>query len=748
MKFSYNWIRELVPGLTAEAVGLQRLITIKTAECEGVETYGVAGACPATVLSVEPIPNTHVVKAELDTESYGLKTVVCGAPNCRAGITTIYVPLGVKVVQGVESNGMLASGEELGINHDHEGIVELAEPLLLTDSVIEIDNKSLTHRPDLWGHYGMAREVAAITGESLRDPVDLSLLPSGTPAVEVRSEDAELCPRFSALVFENVRVQPSPLWLQFRLSAIGLNPINNIVDLTNFLMAELAQPMHAYDRALLEGGTLTARLAREGERLLALNKEEYTLTPANLVIADAGGPVGIAGVMGGQRSAISRATTSLVLEAANFHASSVRKTSAALKLRTDASMRFEKSQDPENTVRALARAVELMRELCPEARLVGGLADWRGPIAAPPSVRLDLPWLARKLGRNVPADQVQEILVRLGFQVSEDWVVTVPSWRATKDISVAADLVEEVGRMIGYDSIEPRPPAVLSTVPPDVPQRLFLRRARQRAASQGFTEVYNYSFLSEEQAAHLGFDPAKLVRVLNPIAANQSLLRSSLIPGIYSNLQENRKHSSSFRLFEIGREIHKRDGALPDEIPHLVAALYGDENGLLELKRLAEIFAADVQVKPAAPRIFEHPLRTADVLAGGVLVGRLFEFHPAWLEGRAAVLDLDLRALEPLEKQTARYVPLQRYPSSGFDLSVLSKPRELVGELQSQMAAFAGPLLEKIEYIRQYTKSEQKSVTFRFTLGAPDRTLSSEEVNAVRAAIIVGMQNSGYDLIV
>ncbi len=747
MKFSYNWLREMVKGLgygAGAARDLDRLVSVRTAESEGVEEYGAPGLCRARVLSTEPIPDSHNVKALVVTDLYGEKTVVCGAPNCRPGMETIYIPLGKKTIAGVESDGMLASGEEAGVNRDHSGIVELRGPVPEPDFIIEIDNKSLTHRPDLWGHYGMAREAAAIAGGQLIDPVDLSLLPSGEPFVRVQVEDAELCPRFSALVFENVKVEPSPAWLQYRLSAIGLNPISNIVDLTNFIMAELAQPMHAYDRALLTGETLVARRAQEGERVMALNKEEYTLTPEMLVISDAAGAAGIAGVIGGLNTAISESTTSIVLEAANFHASSVRRTSSALKLRTDASMRFEKAQDPENTVRALARAIALMREICPSARLAGGLADVRAKAPEPPAIPLNLDWLGRKLGRVVPAAEVRLILERLGFGVSPDFAVTVPSWRATKDVSVADDLVEEVGRMIGYDAIQPQPPAVLSMVPPDSPQRLYHRRVRAMVAAQGFTEVYNYSFLSDEQAARMGFDPAGLVHVRNPIAANQSVMRPSLLPGIYANVVENKKHLNSFRLFEIGREIHRREGTLPDEKPHLAAAISGEENGLLELKRVAEMLAMGIRVRPADARVFEHPRRTAEVLAGGKVVGRLFEL----IEGRTAILDLDLQALEPHERRAAKYVPLRRYPSSSFDLSVLALPRDLVGDLQDRMAGFAGPLLESVEYVGQYQKSDRKSVTFRFTVGAADRTLSSEEAGAVRLAIIQGMRGAGYELTV
>src|SRR5258708_494171 len=291
MNFSYNWIRDFVPGLDVPAQALERLITMKTAECEGVHVAGalLADAVAARVEAVEPIPGGHNVKATVDAGRYGSKTVVCGAPNCRPGVMTVYVALGVKQVSGVLSDGMLASAAELEINKDHAGILEITSPdqIPLPDRIIEIDNKSITHRPDLWGHFGMAREVAAITGQRLIDNVHMDLVPAAPGPVRIEIPDFNLCPRYSGLVFENVTIQPSPLWLQARLTAIGLNTRNNIVDLTNFIMAEMAQPLHAFDRTKLSGETIWARPAREGERIKALNDEEYGLSPANLVIADA-----------------------------------------------------------------------------------------------------------------------------------------------------------------------------------------------------------------------------------------------------------------------------------------------------------------------------------------------------------------------------------------------------------------------------------------------------------------------------
>jgi phenylalanyl-tRNA synthetase beta chain len=760
MKFSYNWLRELVEGLDTSAHDLERLITIKTAECEGAEEVGaaLATACEATVLSAEPLGKGHNQKTVVETAKYGKRIVVCGAPNCRVGLRTIYVPLGKKTIDGVESDGMLASAAELGINRDHAGVLELNTPLeLAPDFIIEVDNKSLTHRPDLWGHHGMAREVAAILAKPLLDPVKRVEFAKDAAPIRVSIDDYALCPRYSALVFENVTVQPSPLWLQYRLEAIGLNTINNIVDVTNFVLAELAQPMHAFDAEKLRGAEIRARTAKPGEVLAALNGESYQLDPSNLVIADRDGPVALAGIIGGAESAISATTTRIVLESANFNASSIRKTSSRLKLRTDASMRFEKAQDPVNTIRGLERAVALLEKVSPGIRLVGGVADAYQPLPARPPIALPLDWLESKLGRALPASEVRRILESLEFRVEEAgpnvFSVTVPSWRATKDVSIKDDLVEEVGRMIGYASIEPTPPLVPARVPPPNPQREFHHHVRSVAAAQGFTEVYNYSFVSEEMARAFSLSPQAHVQVSNPIASDQNLLRSSLLPGIWKNVEDNARHFESFRLFEIGKDI------FPDrEVPHFTAALFakdlngkddGGVAGLLELKRLAACLLTGCEARPTTDtKPYEHPQRAADIVLDQTIIGRLFEFHPNMVDaGRAAALDLDLTLLEKLQPESTRYAPLRRFPSSAFDLTVIAPARDLIGNVESRLRVYAGPELLSIHFLREFASPDgTRSLSYRLSVGAPDRTLSSQEVSAIRARIIDGMQGQSYRL--
>jgi phenylalanyl-tRNA synthetase beta chain len=675
LKFSYRWLGEMVPGLSNDPVDLERLITIKTAECEGIEQWG----------------------AERDS-----------------------------------------------------------------DWVIEIDNKSLTHRPDLWGHLGMAREVAAITGRTLSDPVHLELLPPGGGQISVEIEDHSLCPRYSALIFENVTVAPSPSWLQARLEAIGLKPINNIVDVTNYILAELPQPMHAFDAARLNGSTIFVRRAKNGEQLKALNDESYALAESDLVIADAQGPIALAGVIGGVESAISAGTTRIVLESANFQAASVRLTSSRHKLHTDASMRFEKSLDPENTVRGLARAVELLKVVSPGIRLAGGVTDNYGPHAHPPPIDLPVEFMNRKLGETLTGDRITNILKALGFAVEiaspGRLLVTVPSWRATKDISLREDLVEEVGRMVGYGEITPEAPLLPAVVPPPSPMRLYLRSVRSRLVAQGFTEVHNYSFTNENQWKPFGLTEQDHLRVKNPIAAELTHMRRSLLPGVFETIVKNTRHFRDFRFFEIGGEIQPQSASLHKEVQHAVAASYGaqaDEREFFELTRVAECLFPQAQLKAAEPRAWEHPFRAAEIHWHGQEIGRLFELHPSLLdaeklEGRAFLFDVDLDLAQSLGDEQVRYKPLRRYPTSAFDLSVIADLRRPVAQIHRELARLGGDAVVSIDFVRQYAgpplEHGQKSVSYRIELGAADRTLTNEEVSEVRSSLIEGMRGAGYEL--
>ncbi|MCU1333507.1 MAG: phenylalanyl-tRNA synthetase beta subunit, partial [Candidatus Angelobacter sp.] len=492
-----------------------------------------------------------------------------------------------------------------------------------------------------------------------------------------------------------------------------------------------------------------------GESILALNGEKYFLSPEDIVIADTHKPVGIAGIIGGNDTAIRSTTKRIVLEAASFPAAQVRKSSSRLKLRTDASMRFEKGQDPENTVRALARAVELLKQISPGSQAAPPI-DVYARKTSPPRIQLDIDWAERKLGRKLSTEEVINIFKSLVFGVEQldarKLLLTVPSWRATKDISIPEDLVEEIGRMVGYASIIPQAPAVLAAPTPRNPEHEQQRALRAALVGQGFTEVSNYSFISDADAAMFGYSTDKLLQVANPIIADQKYMRPALLPGIRRNLADNSRYFTDFRLFEIGRAYSKGADSVPKERTHLMAAIYGREtNGanLLEMKRVVQYLIADPKVVPAKGHgKIMHPERAAHIETGGQRAGNLYELHPGLLDrGRAAILDLDLDALLALPSQRQVYHPLRRFPTSSFDLSIVAHAHTLVADLESKLRQLAGEGLVSLQFLLIFPlPPDKKSVSFRLTLGANDRTLTADEVTRTRERVVEGLKSAGFEL--
>ena len=483
------------------------------------------------------------------------------------------------------------------------------------------------------------------------------------------------------------------------------------------------------------------------------------LSPAQLVIADESGAVALAGVIGGADSAIGDTTKSIVLESANFQAAQCpQDLVGAASCAPTPRMRFEKAQDPVNTVRALARAVELLAISLarhPRGRRPCGQLEAGARAAAHRTSAGLAGTQARPLDRarrSSPHPRIARI--RVAEPKPHVFSVSVPTWRATKDVTIKDDLLEEIGRMIGYDQIPPLAPLQPVKQPWVNEERLFHHSTRALVAAQGFTETYNYSFVSEEMARLFHMDPDAHLHVANPISSEQSLLRISLLPGLHKNILENAKRYESFRLFEIGYEIHKRGAELPDEIPHLMAALYakGDgQAGLFELKRLAECLLPGCEARPAEEKPYEHPARAAVVTWRGETMGRLFELHPSLVEnGRAAILDIDLGAMFRLGPVPVKYTPLRRFPSSAFDLSVVTGLRELAGDVKARISAAAGPGCDSVEYRYSYKgaplPNDRQSMTFRLSVSADDHTLTAEEVTAIRTRIIEALRSQGYDL--
>ncbi|MCU1291833.1 MAG: phenylalanyl-tRNA synthetase beta subunit, partial [Bryobacterales bacterium] len=425
---------------------------------------------------------------------------------------------------------------------------------------------------------------------------------------------------------------------------------------------------------------------------------------------------------------------------------------------------FEKALDPENTVPGLARTLELLQQVCPGVRTSGGISDSRAQAQPTPPIPLSTEFVARKLGVPVTQAQIAEILSALGFSVQESapevLTVIVPSWRATKDISLKDDLVEEIGRMIGYGEITPTPPTVAAIPPPANPARSYRRQVRFQLAAQGFTEVYNYSFLNEADVKKFSLPIAEHLAVRNPIASELTHLRRSLLPGLFENVVSNTRHSPDFRIFEIGSEIHPSSGTdLPKETVHLAAGLYNlhaNVGDLFELKRVLECLFPGVRLRTTTALPYEHPTRTAEAEWHGAIIGRIFEIHPSLLraegiEGRAMFFDVDLARTQELQsRRTKMYRPLRKYPTSGFDLSIIADLRTPVASIENDLRSLAGESLASLEFVTEYSgppfPEGRKSVSYHLEVGSLDHTLTADEVAEIRGRIIEGMRNRGYGL--
>ena len=646
-------------------------------------------------------------------------------------------------------------------------------------TVIEVDNKSLTHRPDLWGHVGFAREVAAILGRPFRHPVAAGGLAADEPdgsGLVVRVEAPELCPRYTAVVIDDIAGTPSPDWLTARLAAVGVRAISLPVDLTNYVMLELGQPLHAFDLAKLRGPAIVVRRARPGETITTLDGVGRKLTSDDLVIADAEAGIALAGVMGSAGSEIDESTRTMVLESANFDPVACRLTATRVGLRTEAVMRFEKSLDPALPPVAARRFVELLKRLRPEARVRGELHDVAVPSRPPLWIDLDTDFVRRRLGVDLPVERIDAILSSLEFGVvrgdAEHATIGVPSFRATKDVSTAEDLVEELGRIHGYDNIPPLAPRIVMEPRQRNELRLFERRAKQHlSAALGFDEVMLYTFQSSRGIRLFGLNPARLMKLANPLSEESAFLKRDLLPDLMLLVEKN-TGLERFRLFEYGRTFHKDPpdarGALPREERRLAALVYDrslkegaqaffDIKGALDglLSRLG-LATASWRARAAADlRCFDHPGRAAVVAVGEDLVGVAGELHPRVMKelgapGMAAYFDVDLERLAALPGRAIAFEELPRFPIVRIDLSIACPERVSAASLLDLAGAVPTAHRREISIIALFRGGSlapgEKSVTLRLVYRSDERTLTDVEVLAERDHIIAAVKAAGYSV--
>jgi phenylalanyl-tRNA synthetase beta chain len=788
MKISRNWLEEFVDLGGIEAADLGDRITMTTAEIEGIEAFGegLSGIVAGRIVDVRAHAGADRLKvAEVEIGDRTVE-VVCGAPNTRTGLVVpvalpgTTLPGGQRIeaarIQGVASAGMLCSIRELGLGDDHSGLLTLdatAEPgrplpevLPVEDVVFEIDNKSLTHRPDLWGHHGFAREIAGFLGRELR-PLDLAEEPAGEGAIPVIVEDAKLCPRYIGLVLEGLAIGVSPSWMQARLLAVGVRPISNIVDFTNYVMLEIGQPMHAFDRAKIEGPEIRVRTARPGEVLRTLDGTERRLDPETLVIADRERAVAIAGIMGGAESEISEETREMILESANFDPVSVRRSAARLGLRTEAAARFEKSLDPEFARLGVLRFLRLCEREQPEARASGGLADAYVGAPEPRVISIGIDKIRRRLGIPITSSQVRSFLEGIEFGVEEDGSslrVTVPSFRATKDVTIEEDVIEEVGRLYGYDNIEESPLEIVCAPPPrDAMRDLEWELRDGLALGAGCQEVSLYSFVSDEAVEAFGRPGESYRRLRNPIASNLARLRTSLVPNLLMTLPANLRNFHDLRVFELGRvyppAADPSEGREHEEVCVLRCRravgkkakrgeseeVFRSVQGVLEyvLDRTG-VRGWTLEPGSGTDWPWAHPARTARVLQGERELGVVTQLHPGALrslklEAEAALFVLRLDTLLAADRAVRRYRPIPRFPAVYQDLAVIVDDAVRVGDVEAAIRESGGEIVEDVRLFDVWrgkpVESGRKSLAFEIVYLSRDRTLRDEEVAEVHAAI-------------
>lgn len=788
MRLSLNWLQDFV-ALPISPSDLAERLTLAGLEVEGLEILEprFKGVIVGRVEKVEPHPQADRLQVTTVFDGHRHLQVVCGAPNVRPGGVYPLAPAGAVLadghvlkptkLRGVMSEGMLLAEDELGLSEDHSGLLELpqdlrpgqdlAAALALQDVVLEV--AVTPNRPDCLSVYGLAREVAALLDLPLKQP---SVQVQETEATVASLAGVEIlapedCPRYTARLLVDLTVKPSPLWLRLRLQAAGLRAINNLVDVTNYVMLELGQPLHAFDFDRLRGGRIVVRRPRPGEEhFVTLDGQTRPLTPETLLICDAEVPVAIGGIMGGLDSEVTPTTCRVLLESAYFNPTSIRRTAKRLGLQSESAYRFERGVDPEGVILALNRAAQLMADLG-GGKVLRGLIDVYPQPLSSPTVSLRMARVNSVLGTDWQENQVADFLKRLQLPATVSapgtFTVAVPSFR--RDLTREIDLIEEVARLGGYDQIPvTRPRLATEGKRPNKETRLR-EAAKELLTAQGFYEVINYAFQPERWTTWLfGDDPARqFVRLANPLSEEQAVMRRSLLPGLLETMRRNAAYlNRNLKIFEVGKVFHPEAGAeLPAE-PLLLAGLltgarqtpswdrpeqpvdYYDLKGVIE-NLLAGLLVRGADFQAAAVPYLRHGTRVvaADLELGifGELqptIGEKFDLaQPAWL------FEFDVARLAAVALERPHFRSLPRYPAVFRDLAIILEASRPVGEVMAAIAELGHPWLVEVELFDIYTGPPvppgEKSLAFHLTYRDPERTLTDAEVNARQEAVIAGL---------
>ena len=790
MNLSMRWLKEFVALDEMPMRDFTEAVTISGSKVEGYEVEGaeIDKVVVGRVLSIEAHPDSdHLVVCRVDVGSEAPLQIVTGAANLKTGdlvpaaLDGSTLPGGKKIkkgkLRGVESCGMMCSLGELGLTkHDfpyaiEDGIFVLQEDCKPGDPIREaigfddtkVEFEITSNRPDCFSVIGLAREAAATFQKplTLHTPSVKAGHGSCEGLLDVKIEAQDLCSVYSARIVKNVRVKPSPRWMRERLRAMGVRPINNIVDITNYVMLEYGQPMHAFDLRFIGGGKIRVRRAAAGETITTLDGVERTLTPDNLVIADESKPVAIAGVMGGEYSGIMDDTATIVFESACFNAASVRGTARSQGMRTDASARYEKGLDPNNCLPALERACELV-ELLDAGDVMDGVLLDGAPSGERRKIGLEPEWINRFLDVSLSAEQMKEILAPLGCEF-EGEIVLVPTFRP--DLQHKADIAEEIARFYGYNRI---PGTAISG---GAQGKYSLRQKFEAAINSamralGLSEIMTYSFISPKYYDKIRM-PAdhplrKSIRILNPLGEDTSIMRTVALPSMMETLARNyNNRNPAAALFELASEyIPTEPDKLPIEKATLIGGMYGEgadfftAKGIVE-QLLEQLSVAGYEIAASSQQFSYHPGRCAVLMIDGKRLGVIGELHPEVVENygiseRVYSFSLDVNMLYQYANPVKTYTPLPKFPAVSRDLALICDDGIPVLTLEKAIVQGAGKLLEKIKLFDVYRGEQieigKKSVAFSIILRSNDGTLTEEQTAGVLKKVMKELEKAGASL--
>ena len=799
MKVSLNWIRDYVQ-LPADA-DLKKLaydLTMSTVEVE--DTIELAKQFDHMVVGVintiEQHPNADKLRVCMTDIGGRVESIVCGGSNLREGMKVAVAlpgavcrwhgegePVEIKKskLRGVDSYGMICGAVEIGLadlfptkeeahildlsDFDAPAGTPLADALDLNDIILEIDNKSMTNRPDLWGHYGIAREIAALYDLPMKAFPRFDRNVANTAGFHITVEDTERCPRYLSAQIEGLSVKPAPYQMQSRIWKVGMRPINALVDITNYVMLATGQPTHAFDSDHIAGHVIVRR-AGEGEKLLLLNGKELALSGDDLVIADDAGVVGLAGVMGGAKDSILPETDKVILEVANFDAKGIRRTALRYDNRTEASARYEKSIDPERCDQAFDLSMQLLGQLYPEMK-VTGLVDEYPQHLKQAEIDVPLSWLERRLGKRLPPEEIRHKMELLGYGISfsgDNMHVVVPTWRSTGDVSIQADIMEEVARMYGYENFEAEP--ITTTFDGAINQldKDLERRIKEYLAIRcGMQEIFTYPWMEESYVNAVLQSTEGILSLSTPPSPAERFVRSSLLPNLCKAVVKNERYFDEFSIFETAQVFRDENYTspydprekLPSQRKNVAGAFVTTDKDITALFRKAkgvvEMMARYVHMETLTFRQTEKPVWADNVVWLNICRGEEKVGDLALLSKKVSMacgiknlnvmlFQLDQDSLVPLKSRTNTFTHMAEYPMTDYDISLLLDGSVQWKDVLQTVGGIKSELLHGASFVDEYRGKQvpagKKSLTLRLSIGSKEKTLTSSEIEEVASNVL------------